>query len=970
MSRNKLPAARSVMAAVLLAVACLMAVAPGAFAQTAGSTLVGHVTDKDGGPLPGVTVTAKNAETGLSRSTVTGSDGAFRLPSLPVGSYDVNAELSGFAPVTVQAVRLNVATERSIEITMGQASLQEEITVVDEAPLVQTSPTIGTVVSQVQLESLPTNGRQFANLAILAPGTSLAYNSDPTKPGQLTVALNGGIGRNVNYVIDGGDNTDDTIGGALQNFNLDSVEEFNIQTQQYKAEYGRSTGGVLTVVTKSGTNQFAGSAWGFFRDDSLNSKATSELEKQPYERKQYGAAIGGPIVKDRAHFFATYEQTDRDTSYTVDTDPDGSGGLPPIYPQFQGQTVGTPFTDKLGTAKLTYDISAKQYLQVRYGYQKNSDKYGASPLATADSLGTVNNEYSSILAGHTWQLGADSLNEALFQYTKFQNTISADSQAPSVYFPSGVHSGQNINTPQSTNQTKYQYKDDFSFSRTLWGRSHQFKVGGNYIHEPTLGGDFSVGLAGQYTMLNDTANSPVTDITVFGGFSGDDTPVDQYSAYVQDDFLVNQKLTVNVGVRYDYWDGFDLDQRSNPIWQTLSTQTTYNESYLRDFQGGKGGVLKNDDNNFGPRLGFTYDFKGDGRKLLRGGWGIYYDFPYTNATILFPASAVQSNYGVRLNIHDDNGIKNPDGSYFQPGQPIPGGLPPGAEAFTPNEVASPTLATPYSAQGSLGYSWQVNNWLGLNFEAVHIQYKDIPYRFRANPFIDADHNGQITDTDPRRFNDFDNFRIWYGNGEAKYEGFNLSARARVNAKLEFQGFYTLSKATGNVLAGADEFRLTDAGHQADMGGARRDVSLDPLDPQCSRCFGPLNTDARHRLTLSGVYQGPWGLALSGMFRYRSALPYTFFVTTDPNVDGFPFDIPNGGHVNQKRGASFSQLDLRLSKEFRFSNDFALEVIGEVFNLLNEDNPAKFNRFGEPQNFAGDPLMGEQRVGQLGLRLRF
>src|SRR6185295_10093971 len=185
-------------------------------------------------------------------------------------------DLDGFATVTVESVKLNVATERALEISMSTASVEESITVVDDAPLVQTSPSIGTVVSQSELENLPLNGRQFANLASLAPGTSLTVNSDPTKPGQQTVALNGGSGRNVNFIIDGGDNTDDTNGGALQNFNLESVQEFNIQTQQYKAEYGRSTGGVLTVVTKSGTNKLEGSAWGFYRKDSLASKTETE----------------------------------------------------------------------------------------------------------------------------------------------------------------------------------------------------------------------------------------------------------------------------------------------------------------------------------------------------------------------------------------------------------------------------------------------------------------------------------------------------------------------------------------------------------------------------------------------------------------------------------------------------------------------------------------------------------------------
>lgn len=963
MNRRTRSAVRPLTLVVLLALALGLALLPAAQAQTSGANLVGKVTDKNGAPLPGATVTVTQKETGFTRSTVSESDGTYRLPSVPVGTYTVTVELNGFATVTVEEVRLNVASQREINIDMSPATVEETITVTAEAPLVQTEAAIGTVVSDQQLENLPLNGRQFANLAILAPGTSLAYNSDPTKPGQLTIALNGGIGRNVNFLIDGGDNTDDTIGGALQNFNLESVQEFNIQTQQYKAEYGRSTGGVLTVVTKTGTNDFAGSAWGFFRDDSLNSKTESErlagIDKQPYERKQYGASLGGPIVKDRAHFFATYEKTDRTTNYTINTD----GELP----QLDGTSVALPFKDELATAKVTHNISPKQYLQVRYGYQKNSDKYGASPLAAPDSLGTITNKYSSILAGHSLQIGTDSLNEFLFQYTKFENLIAADSDAPTIYFPSGTHTGQNINTPQSTNQTKYQYKDDFSFTRSLAGRANNFKVGANYIHEPTLGGDFSTGLNGQF-QLNAAGN--VTNITFFGGFFGEDTPVDQYSAYVQDDVLVSDRLTVNLGLRYDYWDGFDLDQQNNPIWQTLSTQTRYNEFYLRDFQGGRGGKLSNDDNNWAPRIGFTWDTKGDGRRLLRGGYGIYYDFPYTNATILFPAAAVQSNYGVIYQHVNGQGIRNPNGSFFRPGDPLPPNQLPGAAIPPPNEVASPTLATPYSKQASLGYSWQVNDWLGLNFEAVTIDYRDIPFRFRANPVDPA--------TGVRRFPDFANFRLWYGGGKASYDGVNVSFRARATQKLELQGFYTYSEAEGNVLAGADEFRLTDAGYEPSFRVAR-DVSANPLNPLCDACTGPLNTDAKHRITLSGVYQGPWGVNVAGMYRYRSATPYTVFTTSDPNHDGFIFDLLPGDQVNSKRGDSFSQFDLRLSKEFRFGSGFGVELIAEMFNVFNEKNPAGFNvvfdpngnPIGlEPTTYAGDPLQGEQQLIQLGARIRF
>src|SRR5690349_2452784 len=180
MNRRKMWAAFA-----LLALVWGLFLPPAAQAQTAGGNLVGKVQDKDDTALPGVTVTATQKDTGLTRSTVTESDGTFRLPSLPVGLYTVTAELDGFATVTIDEVRLNVSAQREINIDMSASTVEESITVVDEAPLVQTTPSIGTVVSEEQLENLPLNGRQFANLAVLAPGTTLSYNADPTKPGQL-----------------------------------------------------------------------------------------------------------------------------------------------------------------------------------------------------------------------------------------------------------------------------------------------------------------------------------------------------------------------------------------------------------------------------------------------------------------------------------------------------------------------------------------------------------------------------------------------------------------------------------------------------------------------------------------------------------------------------------------------------------------------------------------------------------------
>ena len=683
-------------------------------AQSSGANLKGRATDEQGGALPGVTVTAKAISTGLTRTLVTDREGSYTFVSLIPDTYDLTAALAGFKTIDEKGVVLNVATTRVLNFTLTVAAASAVVTVTAETPLVREQPAIGAVVSQKELETLPLNGRQFANLAVLAPGTTLGYNDDPTKPGQLQVQMNAGSGRNVNYVVDGGDNTDDTIGGALQNFSLEGVQEFTIQTQQYKAEYGRSTGGVLNVVTRTGSNAFHGAAFEYFRDKSLNAETESEKlggsGKSDYRRDQYGASIGGPIVKDAAHFFATYEKTDRKTNFTESPD------VAAIYPSLAGAVVPIPFKDELIAAKVTYDASATQFLQARFGYQKNSDKYGAAPTNTPDSLGTVANKYTSILTGWQSQVSAQSLNEFVFQYTKFDNTISPDSNNPTIYFPNGVISGQNFNTPQSTHQVKYQFKDDFNYSTEIGGQSHDFKFGVNFIHEPTLSGDFSTGVANPlYTATQNLPNSQVSNITQNGGFFGQSTPVNQYSIYLQDDWRPNRRLTVNAGIRYDLWLGFDLDQHTNPIWQELSTQTTYNENYLQDFQNGGGGKLSNDHKNIGPRLGFSWDATGQAKTFVHGGWGIYYDFPYVNATILFPAGAVQSNYGVAYQSFPPVGgcVQNADGTCFTIGQPLPPNSLSGNALNPPNEIASPTLKTPFSRQASLGVSTQATDWLGL-----------------------------------------------------------------------------------------------------------------------------------------------------------------------------------------------------------------------------------------------------------------
>ncbi|MBZ5589789.1 MAG: TonB-dependent receptor [Acidobacteriia bacterium] len=943
-----------------LAAACLL-VSAMVLGQAATGALTGTFTDGKA-PLPGVGVTVTNPATGYSRTTLTDADGNFRFRALPVGTYTLKADLAGFASVTAESVEVVIASERKLDVTMRSSKIAEQVTVTAEAPLVETTPSIGTVVSQNELQSLPLNGRQFANLGVLAPGTMLAYNTDPTKPGYLVIELNGGSGRNVNYIMDGGDNTDDTIGGALQNFNLESVQEFKIQTMQYKAEYGASSGGVLTVISKGGTNEFAGSAWEFARRTAWNSETTSEKAagtgKNTYNRDQYGASLGGPIVKDKVHFFATFEKTKVDQSYIVD-----SGG---IVPSLDGKSFPIPSDDNLITAKVTWDVDAQNYLQVRYGYQKNDAKYGQGSLYAPSNLGTSANKTSSILAGWTAQISSDKLNEFIFQYSKFNNLISADSNDPLLYYPSGFSIGQNIYLPQATNQVKYQYKDDFSFSKTIGRSTHDFKTGLMFVNEPTLNGNLTSGLSGQYSMIPGPEDGPawvVGDVTKYGGFNGQSTPTKQYSAYFQDDWKVSPNLTVNLGLRYDYYDALTLNQSTSALWQMLSTQTTYSYKEYQPFKTSNP-TLKNDKNDWSPRLGFSWDMNGDGKNIVRGGLGRFYAFPYINSTILWAAGVVQSHYGIIYEVADANGIKNPDGSYFQPGQPLPDctlyeGATCGLGASQPFDVASPNLKPPHTDQVSLGYSWQVSPAVGLTFDAVKVKYYDLPYRVKANPYINATTRLFASLGVPGTF------RIWTGDGFADYAGLNIGIHVR-GEKFELQGFYTLSRATGSVLSGADEFRIKRSDYQPDAGGANKDQPFNPYNPTCSYCVGPLDTDARNRITLAGSYRFPYGFAVSGMFRYHDGTPYTIYGQGSLNTSL----APGVGHANSGNADAFSQLDLRVAKSFNFTKDLGLELYAEMFNVLNKKNPALYTSDGVPHGYAGDPGQGEQRLLQLGARFSF
>src|SRR3954449_2461993 len=503
------------------AAAVLLLTCATAFAQQTTGVITGRVIDQQGAAVPGATVTAKSPSTGFTRTETSDAEGVYRLSALPVGIYDVTAELQGFTTVSKKDIEVNVAQTQAVDFALKVAQLAETVNVTGASPLIQTTATgVGAIVDTKRIESIPLNGRQFANLAATVPGVGLSFHSDPTKSTQYAPLVNGGAGRNINYQIDGGDNNDDTVGGQLQAFPLEAVEQFNFQTQRFKAEYGRSNGGVLSVVTKSGTNLWSGSGFEFFRDKSMN--ALTETEKLPqingtgpavkgdYRQNQFGGSLGGPIAKDKAHFFFAIERTNQDKTQRVDTQ-----GL---FPDKDG-IFAVPYRETPFTGKVTANLSAAQYLSVRYGRDTNSQPYNAAPNSTFDNWGDSTNKYNSINLNHNWVMGGSKLNEFIFQFADFANNILSRSSDPNQSFPNGLSIGANVNTPQTTEQRKFQFRDDFSWHKLgMGGLGHDFKVGVNFINEPRLFITFNTGKGAIFnTHITNDLNGPISLVTVSDG---------------------------------------------------------------------------------------------------------------------------------------------------------------------------------------------------------------------------------------------------------------------------------------------------------------------------------------------------------------------------------------------------------------------------------------------------------------------
>jgi hypothetical protein len=658
--------------------------------------------------------------------------------------------------------------------------------------------------------------------------------------------------------------------------------------------------------------------------------------------------------------------------------------------------------ETLLTAKSSMNLSASQYLSVRYGRNTNSQTYGVSTDSTPDNWGASKNWFNSINVNHNWVLGGSKLNEFIFQYADFKNGITANSSEPQQAFPNNVVIGYNSNTPQTTIQHKFQFRDDFSWHMAkMGGLGHDFKVGANFIYEPRLYLTFnSGGGAYAYTHLTNELDGPISAISLGSVGEGVNIPMKQYGMYFQDDWRINNRLTVNVGLRYDLVTGFALNQKGITNFDIL--QAAGQAGYFKGVAGFEdwGKSSREDYNNIQPRVGFAWDVRGNGKDLLRGGWGIYYDFGYTNANVLFAALNTVGGQGTVYQLSGySEGIKNKNGSFFKVGDPI-SGIDAVNEIDDPNgpfynsHSASPRIKQPYTYQWSIGWSHQLDDVTVVDVDYVGTRGHDLGVRWPLNTKV----NGGA-----RRFADLGlspaNPTFDLSVGESKFDGATFGIRRRMSNHFQVNAWYMLSKATGLGGLAIDELTTN--------------TVQDATKPFADVQWGPAQrSDARHKVTVSAVIQAPYGISISPIFRYRSALPMAITYGYDNNADGVNNDIFTTAykftgldsdnnptwkemgactHINCGRGASMSQFNLRVSKVFKLPSSMHLELIGEVFNLFNAINPAfdsgaaptggrlyvgsksdheTNGDFMIPNSYAGDSGQPEQRVGQLGIRFTF
>jgi outer membrane receptor protein involved in Fe transport len=881
----------------MVGIMCLLSVGT-VRAQLVASNLQGTVTDATGAVVAGATVTAISLETGLQRSTTTNSEGFYRFNLLPRGEYTVRAAKEGFSNVDSKVVLTvgNTVTANAVLRVAGQA---ERVNVTSEATQVDTATSqIQEGVTQAQIANLPVNDRNFQQLANLIPGVSPSPSYDPTKRLYGGVVAGGATARSSGISVDGGNFNDNIVGGPVGLVPEDAIQEFQVITNQFSAEYGHSSGPFINVVTKSGTNDVHGSGFLLFRHEALQARGFFETTKPDFDREQFGGAVGGPIIHDKTFGFFAVERNRQQKSQTVNT-----GG---IFPQFEG-SFPAPFRDLLMVAKFDHHFNPAHSLSFRSTFQRNTSReglridpnisVGGPPTESAFQVAT--NENISWQATHTWVLSSRTLNQFVVQFNRFINSLVPTSHGINLRFPSVVV-GQNASTPQNVQQDRLQFREDFS-TMGSWHGVHNLKFGADLNPRIKYNALFDLFKNGVFIFGQDdpslqcfpdfvdpvsctTSIAPLFALKGLGSTKETGTTTWQMAYYAQDDWKLNRRLTLNLGVRYEYESGFIDAGFHHP----LEGLAPFFDSRTRETP----------KLSFGPRVGFAYDVLGSGQTVVRGGFGIYFDStPWEISYIDRTFDGVKYLFGV-----------------FTPAQPTLSD-PAFAAAQVPGGFAiDGKVHQPYTEQFSIGLGQQLPAGIVLDASYVHI--------LGLHGWMTRELNPQGTTTSgvvvPPPFPGLGLFSSFQTTNISHYNALQLSARKNLQRNVQFQVSYTLSKAVG----------LSD------------DI-FEPGVPQDSNNIfadkGPTLRDARNRFVLSGIVKLPLGLETSNIVSLQSGRPFNITTGTDDNGDGHLKDRPAGLGRNAGRAAPTYIWDTRLSRPFKIGERVNVSPTVDMFNVVNHPN---------------------------------
>ena len=952
-------------------------------ARATAADLSGVVRDESNAVVPGATVTATNAASGLERTSVSGQDGRYSIPALPPGVYSVRCALSGFGTqVAAQAV-LALGQAAELDFTLQVAGRSEEVTVLAESmPVEMTRTAVSSVVSQRQIETLPTNGRNFLAFSVLTP--SVNTDRSPQQGASATSGLTfaGQRGRSNNITVDGVDNNDIITGAVRAMFSQEAVQEFQVLANSYSAEFGKASGGLVNIVTKSGGNQVSGNAFAFFRDEALNASEHFELfgpagdrldqGKAPYSRYQFGGTVGGPIRRNRSFYFLSAERLTMQANNFVNID-DTTPVV--VFGQNYGSAVdileraGFPIevghvpyrvdSDQL-LAKVDIRVRPQHQLAIRFNWadllDENVEPWGGQ-IARSRGAFLDSVDYMGA-ASLTSIFSSRMVNELRLQLAyRDQKVYSLDPTCdgvcdqlteggPTIEVGS-IAAGRNRFTPNPRTNTRIQVVDTltrdagrhllktgFDFSYVDYGRMMlPVHFGGRYVFQslPALPG---LGLPGPLDAIQALAiGLPAAYIQSYGDASGRGGQSD-ISLFFEDNWRVTGAVTLKLGVRYQ-------NQFASPITMQTADLAPYG--------------WPADNNNLAPRVGVSWSPRANRQTSVHGFYGVFYD---NQISTIWGTAKVFTGRADGLRTRAVMlPSPEPGMAWRTPGRKVPE-----PETAYPSftTVVSPGLKTPYAHHASAGVEHALRGNVTVSADLVYAHGTAMAGILDYNPVTNPSTGGRPLDDarGPGSSTTVWQYTSW---GETWYRGLILSLRRRFDGRSEFQASYTLSKAEDTAVDYAFQ-------QPQDVGKGRNpaDPAGLPLgfNPDLER--GPSLQDQRHRFVFSGVYTLPWAISLSGIVILGSGRPFNVLAGVDLNGDkdagGSPTDRPRRdtkdpstsiGRNAERLPAQYT-VDLRVAKRVGLGRRARLDLMVDVFNLLNRTNYADVDRIFGPGPYPDNP----------------